>query len=603
MAVIRFQSRKVLQLVDITIRRSRKSHKENQMKKTSAAGTGLFIFLLVGWTPSSAQVAAAKPVGELLEDGIPVTNQLVISKCGTCHARDEKGNLSRISWERTTPEGWEEAIKRMVRLNGLSLNATDARAILKYLATYHGLAPEEAKPVMFLAEHRASDEKAPPEELRGVCNYCHAYSRALTWRRTKTEWLWLENMHMAQFVTAETTFRHTNTLRPAPRDPNAPEPGDVAAEYLAKAAPLHTPEWSAWRARLRASHVVGKWLITASVPGRGRYYGALSIEQGGAEDEFKTSVKLKSATGGSVLTRSGQSIVYAGYAWRGRSKGDVASATAVDDLDHEAREALYISPDQNAAEGRWYWGDYQEFGYDVKLIRATAEPTIYGTSVSALKSGSKGTRVHLFIDNVPTQVTVADLDLGSGIKVNRIVSSGAGELVADIDVAADAVSGKRDVSFRRSTLQNAIAVYDHLDYIKVTPETALAHLGSQTHPKGYEQFEAIGYNRGADGKSHTADDVELGSVDVTWSVEEFYAVFGDDDKSFVGRLSPTGLFVPATDGPNPERKFMRNNYGDVWVVATSNREKDGSGEPITGKAYLVVTVPTYLKWDQPEVNP
>src|SRR6266496_4781496 len=81
------------------------------------------------------------------EEGIPVTEALVISKCGTCHTKDDKGNLSRISWERTTPEGWEEAIKRMVRLNGVNLSPAEARPILKYLATYHGLAPEEAKPV------------------------------------------------------------------------------------------------------------------------------------------------------------------------------------------------------------------------------------------------------------------------------------------------------------------------------------------------------------------------------------------------------------------------------------------------------------------------
>src|SRR5215469_3914853 len=93
--------------------------------------------------------AAEKP-----EEGIPVTDALTISKCGVCHTKDAKGNLSRISWERTTPEGWEEAIKRMVRLNGLQITPDDARHIVKYLATYHGLAPDEAKPVMYIAEHR-----------------------------------------------------------------------------------------------------------------------------------------------------------------------------------------------------------------------------------------------------------------------------------------------------------------------------------------------------------------------------------------------------------------------------------------------------------------
>jgi quinohemoprotein amine dehydrogenase len=199
-------------------------------------------------------------------------------------------------------------------------------------------------------------------------------------------------------------------------------------------------------------------------------------------------------------------------------------------------------------------------------------------------------------------VAADDLDFGSGVKVKRIVSHTPTELVAEVDVASDAVSGKRDIAFRRSVLPSAIAVYDHLDYIKVTPESSLARLGSETHPKGFQQFEAIGYQRGADGKMHTADDVELGPIDVNWSVEEFYSTYGDDDKEFVGSLSSTGFFTPASDGPNPQRKFSRNNYGDVWVVATSKDEKDKEGRPLAGKSYLVVTVPAYIRWDQPEVG-
>src|SRR5215471_16539604 len=64
-------------------------------------------------------------------DGIAVNDPLVVAKCSGCHKKDDKGNLSRISWERTTPEGWEEVIKRMVRLNGLALGPDGARAIIK----------------------------------------------------------------------------------------------------------------------------------------------------------------------------------------------------------------------------------------------------------------------------------------------------------------------------------------------------------------------------------------------------------------------------------------------------------------------------------------
>ena len=169
------------------------------------------------------------------------------------------------------------------------------------------------------------------------------------------------------------------------------------------------------------------------------------------------------------------------------------------------------------------------------------------------------------MDSLPAQVAVADIDLGAGIKVNRIVSSGAGELVAEVDVAADAVSGKRDVKFIRSTLPNAIAVYDRLDYIKVTPQTALAHLGSETHPKGYQQFEAIGYNRGADGKSQTADDVELGPVDVTWSVEEFYAIFGDGRQGLRRTPESDGFILPgqrrAEPGTEVHAQQLRGRVG------------------------------------------
>jgi quinohemoprotein amine dehydrogenase len=38
------------------------------------------------------------------------------------------------------------------------------------------------------------------------------------------------------------------------------------------------------------------------------------------------------------------------------------------------------------------------------------------------------------------------------------------------------------------------------------------------------------------------------------------------------------------------------------VVATAKDEKDKDGRPLAGKSYLVVTVPAYMQWDQPEVG-
>jgi quinohemoprotein amine dehydrogenase len=574
--------------------------------------------LLIGVPAAQAQRgggrgAAAAASADKPEEGIPVTDPLVISKCGTCHAKDDKGNLARISWERSTPEGWEQAIKRMVRLNGLTISPTDARAIVKYLGTYHGLAPEEAKPVMYMPEHRMPDETIIPDDaVRGACATCHAFGRAMSWRRSKADWVLLENLHTALYEQADVHFR-----RPArgggggggaagggggAAAPAGPEPGEAAIEYLAKAAPLHTPEWSAWRARLRAPRITGKWLVSANIAGHGKFYGDMEILAGPADDEFKTVTTLHSVKDGTTIKRTGTGLVYAGYSWRGRSKGTPAAGAKPDDLGSEARETLWIAPDQNTAEGRWYWGQYEEFGFDVNMVRASTEPTVSAVGVYSLKTGSKDAPVKLYGDNFPASLAVADLDFGVGVKVTKIVSHSKTELVVDVDVDKGADNGKRDVSVGHSVLQNAFAIYDKVDYVKVSPDSALARLGSGVHPKGYQQFEAIAYANGADGKPHTSDDVELGPIDATFSVEEFMAVFGDDDKNFVGQLTPAGFFTPASDGPNPERKFSRNNYGDVWVVATAKNEKDKDGKPLTGRSYLVVTVPTYINWDQPEVS-
>jgi quinohemoprotein amine dehydrogenase len=559
---------------------------------------------------------------ELTEDGIPVTDPLVISRCGTCHRKDDKGNLSRISWERTTPEGWEEAIKRMVRLNGATLEPAEARQILKYLATYHGLAPEEAKPLMYIPEHRIQDEAIPNETFRTTCNNCHALGKALSWRRSKEDWTLLANMHVAFFPQAEAAFRRMGpppgagaqgggrggaAAATVPADAGAGagagQPVDETIDFLAKSYGLHSPEWANWRARMRPPRMAGRWVVSAWLPGKGRYTGEMTIEPGAGENEFKTTTTLKSAKDGSQIARTGTSLVYSGYAWRGRSRSAALGANAApDDPKQEVREVMWVSPDQSYADGRWFWGFYQEFGFDVHMQRATGAPVLLTTAQPSIKTGSQSARLRILGDALPGKLTAADLDLGSGVTVKSIVSQSPAEIVAEVDVAADAVPGKRDLAIPGAVLQSAFAVYDRVDYIKVLPETSMARLGGDVHPKGYQQFDAVGYQRGADGKPHTADDVELGPIEVNWSVEEFYAVYGDDDKEFVGTLNSTGFFTPALDGPNPQRKFKRNNYGDVWVVATAKNERDQDGKPLIGKSYLIVAVPLYIQWDQPEVT-
>ncbi len=537
------------------------------------------------------------------EEGIPVTSKLVVDKCGVCHKKDEKGNLSRISWERTAPEGWELAIKRMVRLNGVSLTPEEARAVVKYLSNNHGLAPEEARPVLYVAERRMLDETVPEDYVRDACVSCHIYGRAAAWRRSKEEWELLVNMHTGYFPVSEfTAFR-----RPPPRPGSPPpaagtdtrHPADRAVEFLTKKFPLQTPEWSAWRAEMRVPKLAGRWLVSGAQAGRGRIVGEMVIEPSAAEDEFTTKTRLLYVKSGAAVTRTGRALVYTGYSWRGRSTSKDPGAVP------ELREVMMVSRDQSQIEGRWFWGAYDEFGVDLTLRRAGNDPVLLALDRTALRAGSAGERVQIFGDRLPADLAVADLDFGAGVTVKRVVSRAADRAAVEVEVAKEAIVGKRDVAVRRAVLPAALAVYDRVDYVKVIPEAGMARLGGTSHPKGYQQFEAIAFNRGPDNKDRTADDVNLGPVEVEWSVEEFYAMIGDDDKEFVGQLDSSGLFTPALEGPNPKRRFSRNNYGDVWIVATykgkdaAGAEKDG--KPLTGKGHLVVAVPLYVRWDQPEV--
>jgi quinohemoprotein amine dehydrogenase len=519
-------------------------------------------WLIAGFV-STGFVAWAQPKPADPEEGIPVTDPVVIAKCGSCHPRDERGNMQRISWERSTPEGWQEALRRMILANGVSLTTPEARSIVGYLSSSHGLAPEEAKAVTFVAERRVREETVPDENTRKACTRCHALARALSWRRSSADWRELAVQHETQHKVAVS---------------------EEALSYLGKAAPLHTPEWAAWSARTRAPKMDGRWLLTAYVPGRGKYYGEIALESTG-KDEFNTSARLTSVQDGSTMTRTGRSVVYGGYAWRGRSKGGEPVKSLPGDLASEAREALWIAPDQSTAEGRWFWGEYQEFGFDVKLRRASADSTLLTVEPSSLKAGSQGNRVRLIGDGVPANVTPADLHFGPGVTVRRVISHSLNEVVADVDVAPGAALGKRDIGLARSVLPGSIAIYDRVDYIKVMPDSSMAAFGDPTHGRGFHQFEAIGYQRGADGQLRTADDVELGPVEVTWSLERFYVAEGSSSEQ-VGKMTPTGLFVPADVNPNV-------NF-DMWAIATAKTEKDKNGKPLVGKSYMVVTVPTYV---------
>ncbi len=452
--------------------------------------------------------------------GIPINHQLTLDKCGGCHPRDASGMMRRISYMRTTPEVWEQAIKRMIRLNGLVIKPEEAREILRYLSNNNGLAPEEAKTAFWEAEHRMfrdQSDKIPSDALQHTCNYCHTIGRVLTQRRTRDDYEKLINMHLGLFPGAENTLRPRRPTGPqfetpvafsAPTGGNpavaAPtpaaantnlradgkDPADVAIDYLSKEQPLMTPEWAAWNAVMRSPKLEGSWMLTGYQQGKGRIFGTLTITPGPTPDDFVTKVDIEYATTGATLSRTGKGIVYTGYSWRGRSTAPAGTAAPTDPsaAPTEWREALLVSRDGNTMDGRWFWGGYDEFGIDAHLARIETTPMLAGVSTFALQSPSSGD-VKVYGANFPADMKAADFDLGTGITVTRVTRRSASQATIAVQVAANLPVGIRDVSLSRSTSERVIAVYDKIAYIKTFPDASMARLGGVVAAKQYAQFE------------------------------------------------------------------------------------------------------------------
>ncbi|MXZ73109.1 MAG: quinohemoprotein amine dehydrogenase subunit alpha [Acidobacteria bacterium] len=550
--------------------------------------------LIAGAAPVSAQGDASG--GELPDGGIPVASDLVHRVCGDCHPADEQGRMSRISYQRTSPEGWQQTIRRMVLLNDLQIEPTDAREAVRYLATHHGLAPEEARLGAFEVERRNIDffYEADPE-TQETCNRCHSMGRVLNQRRTLEEWELLTAMHRGYYPFAD----FQSFTRNVDSRGEGPDGGDDADErtaveravaHLAEAFPLDTTEWTSWSANMRTPVLDGTWALVGHERGQGPVYGTLTVASDpSAPDELDTRTSYRYPSRDVEVTRTGQALIYTGYQWRGRSTSPGQ---------FEAREVMFLSRDREEITGRWFTGGYDERGIDVTLRRVGSEPLITGVYPRSVPSRAGDVTLQLFGANLPQPLDAASIDLGAGLTVTAVSEPSATSATLAVTVDAEARIGARDLFIGSASLTAAVTVFDEIHRLDVTPATGLARVGGIVFPKQYEYFEARAWHDGPDGESGTDDDLDLGMVDVDWSVEEYAVTYDDDDTAFVGTLGEDGAFEPAVDGPNPERSGNRNNVGDVWVVATLAAEPVSGVElerPLRARAHLLVTVPVYLR--------
>jgi quinohemoprotein amine dehydrogenase len=417
--------------------------------------------------------------------------------------------------------------------------------------------------------------------------------RVILQRRTEDEWNGLIAMHRGYYPLIDfQAFRRSGppAREPGPdgRPPDNRHPMDKALAHLKSAFPFTTPDWSSWSATMRVPRLDGTWAITGYEAGEGPLYGRATIKPGAAAGEFTTEIAYTYARSGRTVTRTGRTIIYTGFQWRGRSTVGQDEATSL-------REVMTVDRDWQSVSGRWFTGSYDERGLDVRLVRMGREATVSGLDRASLRKGASREAVRIYGANLPTSAAARDVDFGRGVTVTRVASATPDVLAVEVDVAADAPIGVHDVFIAGVTSRTAVAVYEKIDAVKVAPAWNMARVGGAVFPKMFAQFEAIAFSNGPDGKPDTKDDLNLGPVDASWTLEEYTATFDDDDRKFVGEVAnTTGLFTPALDGPNPNRSGSRNNVGDVWVVATHT---PATGEPLRGRAHLVVTVPLYMRWD------
>jgi quinohemoprotein amine dehydrogenase len=513
--------------------------------------------------------------------------------------------MQRISYERKTPEGWEMTVRRMVALNNVKLNPADARTIVRYLSDNQGLAPAELRPGRFEVERRMIEYRYTADtRTETTCRACHSMGRVITQRRTRGEWELLVSTHRALFPDAD--FQAFRRGGPATNDSGVaqPHPMDVAINHLARTFPLRTPEWAAWSATMRTPHLEGTWALSGTEPGHGAFYGRMTITRGASDGEFVTQATYRYADGGKVVQRNGKSIVYTGFQWRGRSTDPALKATDSVGL----REVMFVEPGWEEMSGRWFTGGYDEIGVDVSLKKLGANPVLLGVSPRAVRVGTRGQDLTIFGANLPKNVaaTGGGIDFGPGVTIERVVRSTSDSITVRVNVDSTASVGKRDLYAAGVSLRDGAVVFDQVSRIKVVPLAGLARVGGNVFPKQLQQFDAIAYYNGPDGKPDTDDDLEIGRVNANWSLEEYGVTYDDDDVKFVGSVDQTGLFTPNLDGPNPQRSSNRNNVGDVWVVATyqppgkSGRE---GARPLRARAQLIVTVPLYVKFAQWKTQP
>jgi quinohemoprotein amine dehydrogenase len=518
-----------------------------RMRKGHLAGiAGLMLLMPV---PAGAQDGAT-----LLEEN-----------CSGCHMVDDNGALSRISGQRKTPEGWLMTIVRMRLFHGLEIEPAVQSELVHYLSDTQGLAPSETEGLRYALERDPDYQEQVEAPLGEMCARCHSGARFKLQRRTPEEWGLHIDFHLGQWPTLEyqALARDRQWLKLAREE---------VVPLLAERYPLESEAWSKWLAAQKPD-ATGRWVFATSLPEKGEAYGALEVT--GDSQPYEVSGTLMTVDG-EELTLSGKLNVYTGYEWRANL--DIGGT--------KYRQILEISEDGSSLSGRQFLHAEDSLGGTFKAARADGDPAIVGVVPSTVPAGS----------NAKVQIVgtgLGEVALSGALEATGGEANSYGAAI-DVDPAADA-DGLITIASGDATSEDTLAVYSHIDSLKVEPAFAVARVGGGGGSAGKvpAHFDAVGYWNGPDGEPGTEDDIRIGSVPATWSVAPFNEEAEElKDTQFAGTMDETlGIFMPAVAGPNPDRPFSTNNAGNLKVLATS-------GEA-TGEGQLIVTV---QRWNDPPIR-
>lgn len=500
--------------------------------------------------------------------GLPVTSDLVRRECGACHQVDSQQRMSRISYVRKTPEGWEETIQRMARLHGFRAAPADARKIEQYLSANHGLVASELARIAYSLDGEDVQEQVPNEAVKNACTTCHSYAKIAGQRRTREEWLNLKDFLLAMFPTLVYQHRFEDWVGLC----------DQALPWLAEQFPLDSPEWR--REKDQKAPGEGRWLVTGHQLGKGDYVGSITF-RAAADGELETEIS-RHFSGGGTSTTEGKGLWLGAFAWRGSGRsGDV----------NRQREIFHLSADGETQRGRWFPFEHPELGATEVRYRVDGSPQISGVLPKVLQRRATGVELRIYGANLGTSLGRGDIELGDGIIVDQVSEATSDHVVVQAHVAADAKVGKRNLRAGLASKADALALYDKADYILVLPEKSMARLGGVIAVKRFIQFEAHAFSDGPDGIPGNSDDLDLGMVKADWSIEDLSTSAGNQNAKYVGAIDQNGLFTPSQEGPNAERQRSTNNAGEVWVKASFTPR--GSTAPLSARAYVLVSVPDY----------